>query len=656
MDDDERVNYGLGIDTGGTYTDAVIVDLRTKKVLFKAKARTTHHDLSIGLGEAVDGVLKVFGAGHLEPSLVGVSTTLATNSILEGKGGQVGLIGLGWTPKPSEEFGTKYQYFLNGGHDVRGRPQTSMDIDGVRSAVKEMASNVDSIVISSLFSVYNPIHEIEIKRIISEGYGIPVVMGHELTGELGIYERTVTAVLNARLIPVLSEFLQKVQEIMAGRGIKAPMMVLKGDGNLMKISVAKERPVETLLSGPAASAMGGFLLTDLEDCIAIDMGGTSTDIAVIEDGRCKVSREGAVVGSWPTRVEAVKIRTIGLGGDSEIATSPKKDLVIGPERVVPLCFASPVFPDIVRRIRETGEIRFLIASPRDFNHLNECEQRIIDRLRVVGPQTFTELEGSLEGIYLLDKYIRSLKARGAISVIGLTPTDVLHAAERYTEGDVDAAKLGVKVLAIWLGIGERELIDKVISKVTSRIAEEVLKKCLSDEMGPLPESDVVQNMIDGMSGARSFSMFSLNAKMDRPLVGLGAPAGAFISPLADLLNAKVVIPTDHDVGNAVGAVCGQVAEFVDVFVYPRDTGYAVYSAFSAPMCYGDESDTVAKAKELASMYAMERAEKAGGHNLQVELKVEEERERSKSIVNKDKLVQMWIRARAVGTPQEENDP
>ncbi|MCE5295736.1 MAG: hydantoinase/oxoprolinase family protein, partial [Euryarchaeota archaeon] len=106
--DDEQINYGLGIDTGGTYTDAVIVDLRTKKVLAKAKARTTHHDLSIGLGEAVDGVLKVFGAGRLEPSLVGVSTTLATNSILEGKGGQVGLIGLGWTPKPSDEFGTKY--------------------------------------------------------------------------------------------------------------------------------------------------------------------------------------------------------------------------------------------------------------------------------------------------------------------------------------------------------------------------------------------------------------------------------------------------------------------------------------------------------------------------------------------------------------------
>ncbi len=109
--------YGLGIDTGGAFTDAAVVDLCTDRVLAKAKARTTHHDLSIGLGEAVDSVLAAFGALSFDPALVGVSTTLATNSILEGKGGSVGLIGLGWTPQQGWDLGAKVQRFLAGGHE-----------------------------------------------------------------------------------------------------------------------------------------------------------------------------------------------------------------------------------------------------------------------------------------------------------------------------------------------------------------------------------------------------------------------------------------------------------------------------------------------------------------------------------------------------------
>jgi N-methylhydantoinase A/oxoprolinase/acetone carboxylase beta subunit len=414
--------------------------------------------------------------------------------------------------------------------------------------------------------------------------------------------------------------------------------------------MAKERPVETLLSGPAASARGALLLSGLQNCIAIDIGGTSTDIAVMENGRCKISREGAVVGSWPTRVEAVNVRTVGLGGDSEVRMLPKNELLIGPERVIPLCFAIPLFPGLVQKMTELGETRFFRASPRQHGRLTTVEQTIVDHLSANGPQTLEELQEALRDVYLLETYIKALKSKGAIEGIGLTPTDALHAVGRYTQGDVEAAKVGVQVFAFKFQLEENELTRRVIAKVTSRIADEVLKKMFSDEVGPLQHTEVFQRLIDGLSGERSFPNFSLKAELKYPLVGLGGPAGAFMPPLAERLHVEVVIPEDHDVGNAIGAVCGEVSEFVDVFVCPREHDFAIYSSFSPPICIWGEHDAVKKAKELASAWALERAERAGGCDLQVEMKLEEERERSKNAEKKDTLVQLWIRARAVGAP------
>ncbi|QLH74544.1 MAG: hydantoinase/oxoprolinase family protein [Methanomassiliicoccales archaeon] len=647
-DRDRSTNYGLGIDTGGTYTDVALVDFRTLKVLAKAKARTTHHDLSIGLGEGVDKVMSYVDE-HFEPSLVGVSTTLATNSVLEGRLGRVGLIGLGWTPQEGKEFGAKKQCFLAGGHDVRGRVLASIDHREVMRSVEEMVEHVDSIVVSGLFSVYNPAHEKEVKRLIQQDHDIPVVMAHELTGELGFHERTVTAVLNAGLIPVLRDFLEKVQVILSKKGIRAPLMVFKGDGSLMNIRTAMERPVETLLSGPAASAMGGMLLSGKKDCIVIDMGGTSTDIAVMENGRSRTAPNGAVVGSWPTRVEAVNVWTVGLGGDSEIRAT-KHGLKVGPYRVMPLCFASQRYERLVEKMKALGEPRFLVASMRTVNGLSENEKLLVEHIRKNGPSTFTELKMAFEEMYLIDRHISSLWKQGAIEGIGLTPTDILHVLGIYREGDVEASRIGLKIFSLAHGLEETEMTEKLFNKVLSRIGEELLNKVLSDELGELPKHEAVGHIINGMSGGRRFSNLRLRAKIDHPIVGLGGPARAFLPRLAEMMDVEVIIPDDHEVGNAIGAVCGQVSEFVDVFVYPRDRGFAVYSIFANPIYYTEKADAVAKAKEMASRHAIARAEMSGGHDLKVEIIVDEERERPDSPLGSDALVQIRVRARAVGTP------
>jgi N-methylhydantoinase A/oxoprolinase/acetone carboxylase beta subunit len=275
---------------------------------------------------------------------------------------------------------------------------------------------------------------------------------------------------------------------------------------------------------------------------------------------------------------------------------------------------------------------------------------IIDHLRANGPKTFGELKEAFEEMYLLERHIGSLLSQGAIEGIGLTPTDVLHATGIYTEGDVEAARLGVKMFSIALRMKEDEFTSKIMKMVSSRIAEEVLKKMISDELGELPKSEALHHIIHSMSGGRSFPKLKLNVKIDHPLVGLGGPARAFISPLAEIMDVKITIPDNYDVGNAIGAVCGQVSEFVDVFVYPSEKGYAVYSVFTKPLYYTTHYDAISKAKEMASFHALQRARDAGGFDLQVEMKLDEDIEYSRSALGEDKLVESRVRARAFGTP------
>jgi N-methylhydantoinase A/oxoprolinase/acetone carboxylase beta subunit len=413
-----------------------------------------------------------------------------------------------------------------------------------------------------------------------------------------------------------------------------------------------ERPVDTILSGPAASARGGMVLSDLDDCVVIDMGGTSTDIALIEKGLLRNAPDGAMIGGWRTRVEAVDMWTFALGGDSEIRGSKKSGLLIGPERVTPLSFATIRYPVIKRKMEELGEARFLMAVDRTYQNLSPSEESIVNFLLTNGPSTRGELRNNLCDIHLLDMFLKSLRGRGAVFGIGLTPTDILHVSGQYTAGDVEAAKLGVRMYSKALCLKEEDLVHDATEMLSTRIAEELLKKMLTDNLETLSESPSMQGVIKLLSGSRSSNNLGLRARIAHPIVGLGGPARAFIAPLADLLDVKVLIPENYDVGNAVGAVCGRVSMFADVYVYPREKTYAVYSTFSPPVIFAGEHDAVRTAKAMATGHAMERGERAGGRDLVVQLVVEEEREKLADEPGKDALVQMHVRALAIGRPLE----
>ena len=641
---------GLGIDTGGTFTDAAIIDMESMEILTKAKSPTTYQDLSIGLLGAVDGVIASGKFIVDEIKIVGLSTTLATNSILTGKGGQVGLICIGWAPDREWDMGTKIIESVEGGHTVRGYEKRPLDVEALDKAISSMVNKVDAIAVSGIFSVYNPEHEEHARKAIMERANMLTVTGHDLTTELGIKERTITAVLNAKLIPIIGEFLSSVEHSMEKRGIKGKIMVYKGDGSLMNIAVARGRPVDTILSGPAASLMGGRLLSKLDNCIVVDIGGTSTDIAYLDKGFPRINREGASVGNWRTRVKAIDIWTSGLGGDSDMQVDRFGHIEIGPERVMPLAIASRTNPSILDKLRLCRQTTYYMVYERDTSKLSAEDRTVYDFLKENKVSTLNEANDGLPELYYVTENLRSLKVKGYIVQTGLTPTDVMHVKGIYTPGDVEAAREGIEIFSNLAGMTVDQFLDSFMDEMVTKIGGEVIKKIISDEAGDIIPSRALDYLIKATLGAAGFRTMSIQASLDRPIVGIGAPAYVFLPELERRMNVKVIIPPNHDVGNAVGAVCSKVSEMIALQVYPRDHMFWIFSPFSDPMEFHSHGEAIAKAQEMACEHVRGKALAAGAKNVEVMYEVDEKRFAPGSTTTTPTSNWTEVRARATGDP------
>ncbi|MGB5986984.1 MAG: DUF1638 domain-containing protein, partial [Desulfobacterales bacterium] len=271
---DPPIRLGLGIDAGGTYTDAVLFDLKQRMLLGKHKALTTKWDFTLGIGRALAGL-----EGDLlrQVELVALSTTLATNAIVEGDGQKVGLLLM--TPyglSDPKELPYEPKVLLQGALEISGRVQTPVDEAQVRRASRELVARhgVQAFAVSGFAGAINPTHEINVKRIVQQETGCLVTCGHELSDLLNFKTRAETAVLNARIVPRLVKLLDDLEQVLFERRVRAPIMVVKGDGSLMGRAMAAERPVETILSGPAASVAGARFLTGHDHALVVDMGGT----------------------------------------------------------------------------------------------------------------------------------------------------------------------------------------------------------------------------------------------------------------------------------------------------------------------------------------------------------------------------------------------
>ena len=642
---------GLGLDTGGTYTDAAIVDMGTLEVLAKGKSQTTYHDLSIGILGAIDEALRSDAYDRADIQFVGLSTTLATNSILTGKGGKVGHIGIGWTPMADYRSGADMDAYIKGGHGVWAQQLAPLDTAALEEVIEKMQAEVDSFVVSSHFSVYNPAHELEAARMIKQRTGLPVVLGHHLTSQLGVPERSVTAVLNARLLPIISDFLDGVERSLKERGIDATILVFKGDGTLMNIEKARERPVETILSGPAASLMGGKLLCKEDNFIVVDIGGTSTDIAYLDNGFPRISKEGATVGHWRTRVRAIDIWTVGLGGDSHVVSDQRGNFKIGPERVVPLAVASASYPGIKERMNATSETNYYVHVERGITKLSAKEKAVYEFVKAHPISTLEEIRLGNPEVYTYRDVVRRLKDRGFLQMTGLTATDFMHVQGYFDRFDIEAARLGVQFMANWCHKSFEDYVDSFQQEFITRVGEEIIRKVVLDESGEMPSSPGFNYLLrSAVNGNRGSSIIT-NTGLDRPLVGIGAPTHIYMPPLEERMQVKVIMPRDHDVGNAVGAVCSQISETVTAQVFPNmDNLFFVLGPFGSPVSYGHVEQAVSAARRQAEEYVRNKVYEAGGENIRVRSDIYENKFYGGDNVEGEQTAWVDIVARATGDP------
>lgn len=669
----------LGIDTGGTYTDAVLYDEgagdETAGVTASAKALTTKHDLVIGVAEAMEKVLAKKPADEAI-SLVSLSTTLATNAIVEGQGAPVCLLLVGYGEDALQRaglgaaLGSDPVAFIDGGHTPMGEEQAPLDLAAVRAAVESHGSKVSAFAVAGYFGVRNPRHEIAVRDLLRELSGLPVTCAHELTSNLDAPRRALTAVLNARLIPQLQQLVLAVRGLLDEKGIAAPLMVVKGDGSLISDEVALNCPVETILSGPAASVVGACCLTGEAEIVVSDMGGTTTDIAVLTGGRPLLDREGAKVGGWRTMVEAVAVHTVGLGGDSQVRLSETRwpegpGLTVGPRRQLPLSLLAQQHPWVLETLAAQlasdmpgdWDGRFALRLRRlDGAALTASEQRLWDRLEA-GPQSLAELLPS----GALGRPLGRLVDRGLVIYAGFTPSDAAHILGLQSGWSPEAAALGARLLARE-GFARGRLPELDAAGVARLAFERVvvasgvaLVEALRAQDGghPLepgvgPGRQIVEAALAAES-EQSESLLKGRLTLSRPLAAIGAPVTAYYPTVAERLNTRLVLPRFADVCNAVGAVAGGVAQRVKLLVTQPEEGRYRLHLPDGVKDFTDLATARAEAESQARQLAGAQAEQAGADAVEINLAIEE----TKADLNGGKtiFVELAVTASAFGRPR-----
>ncbi|MBN1346730.1 MAG: DUF1638 domain-containing protein [Phycisphaerae bacterium] len=631
---DRQARLGLGIDAGGTYTDAVIYDFRDHTVVQKAKALTTKADFTIGIGGALDQL----DADRLSRvDLVSLSTTLATNAIVEGRGQTVGLLIM----PPYGRFNPSHIDHqpvagIDGQMEIDGTEIAPIDPDQVRRVMREMIDRhrVGAFAVTGYGSSNNPSHELQVKSIIRQETDLSVTCGHEVSELLNYRVRAATAALNARIIPYLETLIDEVGISLRGRGIEAPIMVVRSDGSLMSFETARQRPIETILSGPAASVAGASYLARVSEAIVVDIGGTTTDTARIRDGAVATCEAGASVGRFRTHVKALDMRTLGLGGDSLIAIE-KRQLRIGPQRVAPISWLSSRHADVDealdwlgRRLdRFDGSTRGMdlisLNGQRRPMSLSDEESRILDALagRPLSVDELAERLGSLSWRFVP---LARLEDNHVIQRCGLTPTDLLHVTGRLSLWDVEASRRASDLYCRLTGLEEGLLAERVLKAVVDKLAVEILKKQLDDRIDAeelersLPAMALLDNALSGGSDD-----VRVRIQVKRPIIGIGAPAHVFLPQAAELLETEAIVPRDADVANAIGAITSSVQIHKQVRITPNDVGaYSLHGLPDAPS-FVDFQQAHAFAVAELQRGVREMARQAGTSQSRVEIVVDD---------------------------------
>jgi N-methylhydantoinase A/oxoprolinase/acetone carboxylase beta subunit len=659
----------LGVDTGGTFTDAVIVDEAATRVIGSAKSLTTRGDLALGIGRAVDAALAGAGVAPGDVVLVSLSTTLATNALVEGQGGRVALVFIGFDEGDLDRGGLTEALKgdpvirLAGGHGHAGQETAPLDLAALETAVAGLADQVMGFAIAARFATRNPAHEVAARDLIRRVTGRPVTCSHELSAQLNGPKRALTAVLNARLIGMIDRLVSACERHLAAIGIAAPLMVVRGDGALISAAMVRERPIETILSGPAASIVGARWLTGESDALVSDIGGTTTDVALLRDGLPEIDPEGARVGPYRTMVEAVAMRTTGLGGDSEVhpvTEGLQGGLRLGPRRLVPVSLLAVDHPQMVHDALDraltadaVGEMdgRFVIPMGGDSGGLTPREATLLARLTAPMPMT-AALTSRLE-VAALERLV----ARGLVMIAGVTPSDASHVLGRLSAWDAEAAEKAVRLLSRRRnGRGDRfaadaaELAQAIIDQLTAQTMDCLLEAAFGEDgtfAGQSPEALARHPLLRaGLDQHRG--VIQITAWLGVPVVGLGASAPAYYGAVGERLGARMILPEHAGVANAIGAVVGQVSQRVTGLVSSPGEGSFIAHLADGLQTLADRDAAMAALEAALVAEATTRARAAGAEEVHI---VTRRDIREAEVEGRSMFIEATLTATASGRPR-----
>jgi N-methylhydantoinase A/oxoprolinase/acetone carboxylase beta subunit len=573
--------------------------------------------------------------------LVSLSTTLATNAVLEDKGGRAKMLIFGLADEhirrfKAESYGLRIDSVR--GVDTHGSADGLIidepDWDAVIAEHGAWLADADALSAAELYAIYNGAPcEKRAKKLSEEIFNLPCTSASELTSEVNVLVRSATALLNARLSPIVREFVDAALSDFAARGCRAPVMVVRSDGSLMSSDFSISRPVETILSGPAASVLAGKSFSDGEDYVIIDMGGTTTDVSVVRGGRAVAAEGGIQLGGWHTAVRGVFVDPFALGGDSTVRLKDGK-LQLFPRRATPLCVAARRWPEIKTALAELlykkhinryplHEFFYLVREPAKQKQYNEDERKLINLLRR-GPCILEQLEEAA-GIDVYHFDGERLEAEGVVMRCGLTPTDFMHLKGDFSEYDTEASELAAKYVLLSqhrkaTPEAIAALADEVYGLVEGRLYENLLRIILAQQF---PE-----RFRDGLDAQTQFLIREAWAKRDgdenplfryslgtnAALVGIGAPTHIFLPAVAKALGTRCLLPEHAEVANALGALKADINVTVRVEISQRLAAGKTYYIVHAPTGSRrfDDLDEAQAAAQDASAQAAEQEARSRG--------------------------------------------
>lgn len=505
----EKRAIRIGIDVGGTHTKAVAIDNNTNEIVGKGSVMTTHFAKEGVAQGVVDSFQKCLEESSISPDeviFIAHSTTQATNALLEGDVARVGVVGIGkggiegWLAKkqtkiPDIDLGTGK--FIN--IDSEFVKSKDMDRDSVKAVLKRMYDQGDRVIVASKAFGVDDMSEEQLVADVSEEMGLPASMASDITKLYGLTTRTRTAALNASILPKMMETANSTESSVRSTGVNVPLMIMRGDGGVMEVNEMKKRPVLTMLSGPAASVIGALMYLRASNGIYFEVGGTSTNVGVIKNGRPAV--DYAIIGGHRTYVNSLDVRVLGVAGGSMVRAGKGGIVDVGPRsahiaRMGYACFTDTALFD---------GAKLYYMQPRD----NDPEDYVAIRLNNGESVTITNT--------------------CAANVLG-----ILEEGD-YACGNVASAVKAMKLLADEVGMSVEDAARAILQKST-------------DKIKPVIEDLIAKYKIE---------------RDQIVLVGAGGGAGTLLTYTARDMGFKFQIPENAEVISSIGVALAMVREMVE---------------------------------------------------------------------------------------------